>query len=197
MSQDQTFRQLLIAGAVLLLPVMVYFRIRSQMTGEELDRTQEGLGILIGVRAFGAATIIALFAFMINPNSMQWASFNLPVWLRWTGVALGAIGGSLLVWTLVNLGKNLTDTVVTRRDHTLVNTGPYRWVRNPFYDAVALCILANGLASANGFILVCGTIVVALLVIRTTIEEEKLIDRFGDSYREYMEQTGRFLPRMR
>jgi protein-S-isoprenylcysteine O-methyltransferase Ste14 len=27
----------------------------------------------------------------------------------------------------------LTDTLVTRREHTLITHGPYRWVRHPFY----------------------------------------------------------------
>ncbi len=46
--------------------------------------------------------------------------------------------------TLRSLGKNLTDTVVTRRAHTLVTSAPYRWVRHPFYDALALAVLAVG-----------------------------------------------------
>jgi protein-S-isoprenylcysteine O-methyltransferase Ste14 len=33
-----------------------------------------------------------------------------------------------------------------------------------------------------------------LIVIRTRTEEDKLLTRFGDSYRTYMMQTGRFLP---
>jgi len=35
-----------------------------------------------------------------------------------------------------------------------------------------------------------------LLVIRTRIEEEKLVARFGQGYRDYMDRTGRFLPRL-
>jgi len=37
-----------------------------------------------------------------------------------------------MYWTLSNLGKNLTDTVVTRAGATLVTTGPYRLVRLSF-----------------------------------------------------------------
>jgi protein-S-isoprenylcysteine O-methyltransferase Ste14 len=32
-----------------------------------------------------------------------------------------------------SLGRNLTDTVVTRREAYLVLNGPYRFVRNPMY----------------------------------------------------------------
>ncbi len=41
-----------------------------------------------------------------------------------------------------------------------------------------------------------GGIALGLLVLRTRIEEEKLIERFGEDYKEYMKRTGRFLPRL-
>ena len=69
-------------------------------------------------------------------------------------------------------------------------------MRHPFYDAVALSMLANGLSAANWFLLLTGGLVVVLLVLRTRTEEEKLLLRFGDSYRAYVERTGRFLPKI-
>jgi protein-S-isoprenylcysteine O-methyltransferase Ste14 len=195
-ADEQLFRTLLIVSAVLLFPVMIFHRVRSQATGESLDRWQEGPLILFTLRPIGIATMLGLFAYMVNPAWMTWSTMPVPVWLRWIGVALGALGGSLLVWTLRSIGKNLTDTVVTRREHTLVTKGPYRWVRHPFYDAVALSVTANALVAANWFLLAGGILTLALIVLRTGREEARLIARFGDSYREYMGRTGRFLPRV-
>ncbi|HXF59778.1 MAG TPA: isoprenylcysteine carboxylmethyltransferase family protein, partial [Candidatus Saccharimonadales bacterium] len=93
------------------------------------------------------------------------------------------------------LGKNLTDTVVTRKAATLVTRGPYRWVRHPFYDAVALLLASVSLITANAFLLLCGAIVLALIWIRTRKEEELLLARFGNQYRAYMIRTGRFFPK--
>jgi protein-S-isoprenylcysteine O-methyltransferase Ste14 len=197
MADEQLFRTILIVAAVLLFPVTIFHRIKSQSTGESLDRWQEGPLILFTLRPIGIATMLGLFAYMINPAWMAWSSMPLPVWLRWTGVAVGFLGGSLLVWTLRSIGKNLTDTVVTRRDHTLVTKGPYRWVRHPFYDAVALSVVANALVAANWFLLAGGILTLALIVLRTGREEERLVARFGDSYRDYTARTGRFLPRTR
>jgi protein-S-isoprenylcysteine O-methyltransferase Ste14 len=196
MADDQLFRTILVVSALILFPFAIYHRVRSQLTGERLDRWQEGAFILFTLRPVGIATMAGLFAFMINPEWMAWSSMPLPAWARWIGVALGVLGGSLLIWTLRNLGKNLTDTVVTRRDHALVMKGPYRWVRHPFYDAVALSVVANGLAAANWFLLAGGIVTVALIVVRTRREEERLLSRFGDAYRDYMGRTGRFLPRI-
>ena len=108
-----------------------------------------------------------------------------------------AVAAGLLFWTFSSLGKNLTDTVVTRREQTLVTTGPYRRVRHPFYDSVVLLVLASTLIAANWFLFAAGGLLFLLFIVRTRSEEEKLLDRFGDSYRAYMERTGLFLPRMR
>ena len=103
----------------------------------------------------------------------------------------------LLNWTFQSLGNNLSDTVVTRRVHTLVTRGPYHWVRHPFYDVGFLWMLALSLLTANWLMALLGTGVIALLVVRTRVEEQKLLERFGDEYRAYAGRTGKFLPRLR
>ena len=194
MNQDQTFRVALIAILLLTLPVGVYHRLKSQSTSEKLDRRQEGTFILATLRPVGAALWLGLIAWLVDPGWMSWSSAQLPNWLRWTGIGLIAISCGLLVWTLRCLGKNLTDTVVTRQQHTLVIHGPYRWVRHPFYDSAALLVVAVSLTAANWFLLVNGIVLFCLLIRRTRLEEENLAARFGDSYVAYRERTGRFLP---
>jgi protein-S-isoprenylcysteine O-methyltransferase Ste14 len=194
-AQDHTFRIVLAVGFVVLFPIAISYRIRSQSSREPLDRWQEGRFILFTLRPIGLAAMAGLITYLINPKLMAWSSIPLPLWLRWIGVVMGAIGGTLVVWAFHSLGRNLTDTVVTRRDHSLVTHGPYRWVRHPFYDAVALAVTGNALAAANWFLALTGGLTLALLVARTRIEEEKLIARFGNKYRDYMNDTGRFLPK--
>jgi len=195
MSNDHMFRLILLAGFVTFKPIGIYHRLKAR-TGEKLDRRQEGLFILITLRLVGLAGVAGLIAYFINPACMAWAAVPLPVWLRWTGVGFALIAGLLLVWMFRTLGRNLTDTVVTRKQHTLVTTGPYRWVRHPLYSSAALVILGNSLAAASWFFFVAGCLMFMLLVIRTRKEEQNLIARFGDDYRNYMQQTGRFVPRL-
>jgi len=194
MKGSDLFRVVLIAVLVLTAVIALPARIRSR-TSETLDRRREGLFILATLRPAGLICWIAALACAIRPSWMSWSSVSLPDSLRWAGVGLWAMAAALLAWTFRHLGRNLTDTVVTRRDHELITEGPYRYVRNPFYDTVALLVAAIALIAGNWFVLVSGGVVLVLLIVRTRTEEAHLIARFGDEYRRYMQRTGRFLPR--
>jgi protein-S-isoprenylcysteine O-methyltransferase Ste14 len=196
MGDDQTFRLVLVVGMLIFMPTGIYHRVRSQASREKLDRRQEGLFILFTLRPLGLAMMAGLIAFIVSPASMAWSAVPLPVWLRCTGAAIGILAGLLLTWTFRSLGANLTDTVVTRTKHTLITTGPYRWIRHPLYTAVALAAVSNGLVAANWFVFLTGSLAFALLVIRCRTEEANLVARFGDGYGAYAVETGRFLPRL-
>jgi protein-S-isoprenylcysteine O-methyltransferase Ste14 len=197
MNDEAPFRLAILIGLCLGMPIAVYHRIRSQAAGDRLDRFQEGLFILITLRLAGLMCWGFVIAYLINPEWMAWAALPLPGWLRWAGAIPFAAGFALLGWAFHSLGPNLTDTVVTRAGHTLVTAGPYRFVRHPFYGSVALLMTGLALLSASAAIAACGVLLLTLLILRTPIEERKLIERFGDAYREYMARTGRFLPRWR
>lgn len=194
--QEQVFRIILLGGMLIVVPVLRYHRIRARASGEHLNRRSEGSLILLTLRPFAVAAFLALLLYVINPRLMSWSGVSLPLWLRWVGVA-GAVTAMVLLFTvLFSLGTNLTDTVVTRARHTLVTTGPYRWVRHPFYGAFGLGLASNALITANWFLAVTGFFAFVLVIARTRVEEQKLIDRFGEQYTSYMESTGRFVPRM-
>jgi protein-S-isoprenylcysteine O-methyltransferase Ste14 len=197
MNHDQTVRLVLILAFAIIIPIGIYHRVKSQSTHEKLDRRQEGVFILATLRPIAVAFWFATLAWTINPAWLRWSSLPLPVWLRWVGVSLLVCGVILMVWTFRSLGPNLTDTVVTRKNHTLVLYGPYQWVRHPFYLSGGLLSMAISLIAANWFLLVSGVALLCLLVIRTRTEEANLVARFGDVYRTYMEHTGRFVPRRR
>ena len=188
------------ASVVALLLTFVaiggYYRVQSQRSGERLDRTKESWPLLIGVRLTGLLTAGCILASLVKPAWFTWASYPLPVTARWIGVA--GLAGSILwlIWMFHALGRNLTDTVVTRRDAFFVNYGPYRWVRNPMYTGVLLLGIALGLALANWLVPVAASLTFTLLALRTRREEQYLIERFGDQYRSYMQRVGRFFPKL-
>jgi protein-S-isoprenylcysteine O-methyltransferase Ste14 len=192
----QKIRFVLIALSLAFLAVGAYHRVRSQMSGERLDRTKEGWAILIAIRLLGLLTFGSTAVWLTKPAWFEWASRPIPPALGWLGVAGFAGAVAWLIWMFRTLGKNLTDTVVVRRDAYFVDGGPYRFVRNPMYTGILMIGLSLGLALGTWLAPVMASLMFALLAVRTRTEEMYLIERFGDRYRRYMKRVGRFFPKM-
>jgi protein-S-isoprenylcysteine O-methyltransferase Ste14 len=195
MPSEIPFRISLVVVIALTMAVTAYHRIQAS-SGEKISHQEEGCLFATTLRLAGLVLWISTFGDLIFPAYFQWASLPLPNWLRWIGVVTGVLCSLLMYWTLASLGKNLTDTVVTRSEATLVTHGPYRWVRHPFYVTAALLMASVTVLTSNWLIGVSCVAVLALLAVRTPKEEQMLIERFGQEYRDYMARTGRFIPRI-
>jgi len=148
-------------------------------------------------RTLGLAFPILLLIYIFYPAFLGWFTFPLPVWGQWAGFILGILSLILTWWVQWALDINFSDVLHVRKAHTLVQHGPYRWVRHPMYTTLFLNGLAVLLLTRNwllgGFYLAALALIV---VIRIRNEERTMIEKFGDPYRTYMERTNRFLPRM-
>jgi len=194
---DTLFRIIVLALFATGLSISIYFRRRANRTGgENISRREEGTPLLVLLRLTGLTGWLAIMAYVINPDWMSWSTLSLPTELRWLGAGLSALSVPLLAWMFKSLGNNVTDTVAIRSKHELVTNGPYRWVRHPLYSLGTMLFVGIGLMAANWFILLAMGLGFVLLAIRTPIEEAKLIEKFGDEYRAYIQHTGRFLPRL-
>jgi protein-S-isoprenylcysteine O-methyltransferase Ste14 len=103
----------------------------------------------------------------------------------------------VVYWVLTSLGRNISETYLTKGEHVLVSHGPYRWVRHPLYSAATLAFLGLGLLAANAVMLVMALVmIVAIALLVIPREEAELTGKFGPAYVEYMGRTGRLLPRL-
>ena len=197
MDENLIFRIIVIAMMLSAFSVSAYFRRKAEQTsGDEINRRKEGDFIMIAVRICGGLIWLLILAYMIYPPAVAWATIPLPSWLRWLGVFGGFVAVILLIWMFRSLGMNITDTVVTRKDHSLVTHGPYRWIRHPLYTFGALLFLSLSLVTQIWLIPLLAIPTMAILVQRTSIEENTLQERFGEEYTQYSERTGRFFPRL-
>lgn len=194
---DTIFRILILVLMVTAMGVSAYFRRRAaRIGGDKMDRTQEGVSLMIVLRVAGLGVWLSVLAYVINPAWIAFASMPLPDAARWFGFALSVMALPLMVWMFRSLGNNITDTVQTRQNAQLVMRGPYRWIRHPLYSFGTLFFVGLMLMAANWLTVLFGVIALSLLLLRTPKEEEMLVEKFGEAYRNYMAYTGRFVPRV-
>ncbi|MCW4013371.1 MAG: isoprenylcysteine carboxylmethyltransferase family protein [Candidatus Bathyarchaeota archaeon] len=110
------------------------------------------------------------------------------------GLSLFFIGCLLHAWSVVVRERYATSWSM-REDHKLITEPPYSLVRHPSYLAYMLMIIGITLVWLKWFTLLPWVAIPGYVMVSRR-EEELLIERFGDQYREYMKQVGAFIPRL-
>lgn len=80
------------------------------------------------------------------------------------------------------------------RGDSLVTDGVYGLIRHPQYAGIFLVIFGQLVHWPTVFTLALAPVIVWLCARLARREEARLIDRFGDQYREYQQQVPRFIP---
>lgn len=194
---ENIFRSL--AALILLTGVGIssYFRRKADReTGEKVSRKGDGTAMMTIIKLFGLVLWLSPLVYLLNPHWMAWSKIGLPEWVRWVGVGLGIFCVFSIYWLFSSIGSGITPTSATRREHKLVTSGPYRWVRHPLYTTGSTLFVSFGLMADNWFFAALGILAFIAMAIRTPKEEANLIDKFGNEYRAYMRRTGRFLPKL-
>ena len=191
------FRWMPLAVLVVAVTISGHHRAKARRESETIPRRREG-GALFAARLFVALPLLlAIIMYAVSPRHMAWASFASPMWSRWLGVALGLATIPGVHWVLRSLGRNVSETVLTKSQHELVTHGPYRWIRHPLYTVGLTLLTSIGLMTASWLILFFVLVMAVLMrIIVIPREERNLLERFGDEYQAYMTRTGRFLPRL-
>lgn len=173
-----------------------YYRRRADReTGEKLSRQADGATMMTVIRIGGLVLWLSPLVYLINPGWMIWSKIGLPDWVRGLGVGIGILCVVGIYWLFSSIGSGITPVSATRKEHKLSTSGPYRWVRHPLYTVGSSFYISFGLMADNWFIALLGVLAFIAMAIRTPKEEANLIEKFGDEYREYMKQTGRFFPK--
>ena len=191
------FRWLTLSVLLSALTISGYHRARARRGGTTVPRRREGSLFLLLRGVMGLALFGAVLAHALKPGRMGWARVHLPSPLHWIGFLLAVLAIPAVHWVLRTLGPNVTETVLTKEDHELVTTGPYRWSRHPLYATGLTLFLGLGLMTSSWLVLsitAIGYVLLRLLVIPR--EEQALQAKFGERYRTYMLTSGRLLPKL-
>ena len=93
------------------------------------------------------------------------------------------------------LRQLFTFDVAIHPGHSLVDAGPYRYVRHPSYSGALLTMLGFGLALGNWAGMTVGLLCLATAYsYRIRVEEAALLVALGEPYEEYISRTWRLVP---
>ena len=103
----------------------------------------------------------------------------------------------LLLWrSHADLGRNWSAILRIRPEHTLVTDGVYRHIRHPMYAAHWLRGIAPALLLQNWIAgLSMLVFFVPIYLVRVPRVEKMMLENFEEEYHEYMNRTGRVIPR--
>jgi len=124
----------------------------------------------------------------------QWSPL-LPLALQLTALVVVASGMALAIWAFVaNQFFSAVVRIQKDREHAVVTSGPYRFVRHPGYAGGALSYVAVPVMLSTLWAFIPAALLIAALVVRTALEDRTLRDELA-GYAEYTQKVRyRLLP---
>jgi protein-S-isoprenylcysteine O-methyltransferase Ste14 len=112
----------------------------------------------------------------------------------WLGIAFCVSGYAFIFWSGLALGRQYSAEVTIQKDHQLITSGPYRWIRHPRYLGVAALAAGLSLAFRSWIGLVAAPLILGVLLFRIRDEEALLHREFGKEWETYVQKSWRLLP---
>lgn len=123
---------------------------------------------------------------------LPWLPSDLPA--GWLGGALFVLGLALLVWAAVTITKAGSNVPTNQPTTTIVESGPYRFSRNPIYIGMFLGLIGLAIALNTLWLLIVMVLFALILRYGVVAREEAYLERkFGDAYRGYRSRVRRWL----
>lgn len=111
------------------------------------------------------------------------------------GIIFLVIGICFRVWSINVLGKNFTATVKITKEHELIKTGPYKFIRHPSYLGAFIAIIGCPVFLNNTYTIFISCVAMMIAYyFRINVEEKTLSNHFGKYYEDYKKNTYRLLP---
>jgi protein-S-isoprenylcysteine O-methyltransferase Ste14 len=146
-------------------------------------------------RLIAVAYLVSVVAAGLIDREVAEPPWQLGPWHLAAGLVVLLAGLAIRVWAVLVLGAAFRTTVEVHVGQSVVDTGPYRWVRHPAYTGLLLIGAGIGLALGNWLSLALLVLVpLAAMLRRITVEEAILAEVMGEPYHDYQERTKRLVP---
>jgi protein-S-isoprenylcysteine O-methyltransferase Ste14 len=157
-----------------------------RLVGKEVFQRASGLASEMKTsRAYKIISYVSMITELMAVAYSILLPFKLGTIWFYVGLTIFLLGLVVLTVASVNFTVTPMNKPITR--------GMYRYSRHPLYLASLLIYLSVGIASASWVFLLVFIVQLVSMSIAAVEEERYCLERYGDSYREYMNRTPRWI----
>lgn len=173
-------------GAWFLSEIIYKQKLKSADSDQKKDQSTLSILWLVIILSIGSAITVSHISNFAISNS---------VWILYLGEALILVGIIFRLIIIRSLGKYFTVDITIKDDHKIKKEGFYYYLRHPSYSFSLLTFLGLGLYLNNWVSLALAFIPPFLAFsYRIKIEEQALVEQFGDEYIQYRKATKKLIP---
>lgn len=114
--------------------------------------------------------------------------------IRVVGLLVYLIFSWMQIWATKTLGDNYSQDIAIKKDHKLVTSGPFKFIRHPQYFSQFLVDFGGAIATLSYVLAPLALIQLPILIMRTAFEDKLLEKHFGDNFKAYKKKSGMFIP---
>lgn len=192
---ETIFKIIFLVLLILANLIRIYYSLgyKKQKQSISIKRKKELAKVILFYVSFAIPSLIYIFT-----NWIDFFSFRLHYAFRLLGISIIILGMILFTWTHKTLKENFSPILEIKKNHKLIEIGPYKRIRHPMYTSLYLLIIGFFLLSLNWLIGIVPLLGFSFLYLtRVRNEEKMMLETFGEKYNEYMKRTGRLLPKLR
>lgn len=181
-----------VGWAAIRIPHEVKNKRRNRIDVSAVDLRER---VLLMISLCGLGLVPIAYCLLASTGFLRFADYPFSPRLAWLGAAVFVAALALFLATHRQLGRNWSQTLELRENHTLVTHGVYRLVRHPMYSAFFLWAVAQVLLLQNWIAGPAGLVGFGLLyAFRVGREEAMMRAAFGQQYVDYIARTKRVIP---
>jgi protein-S-isoprenylcysteine O-methyltransferase Ste14 len=112
------------------------------------------------------------------------------------GIGVEVAGVALAIWARRTLGRNWSGEITIKEQHELIRIGPYSTVRHPIYSGLLAMYAGTAMVSGQMHALLGLLLGIIAYLRKTRMEEQNLVNAFGEKYGAYREATWALIPKL-
>ncbi len=152
-------------------------------------KTADWYFIIPAILVWTAALIVTAWDFA----ALQKAVYRFG-WASLAGLVFMVTGVGIRVVSRKALGRQFSYALRTLEKHELVRHGIYEHVRHPAYTGDLLFHFGTPLLFSSFYGFFVMLLLIPCILYRIGIEEDMLVERFGDEYRDYRQTSKKLVP---